>query len=85
MSYSTNWASLYRDTFDLLDSSINLIVEDEGGCGQGSFWIHQYLETNTTYILVAKDSQRLVLKGFFNVTIDRLSKSTYRRHHSLPC
>lgn len=86
MSYSTNQASLYRHTFDLLDSSVNLIVEDKHGCGFGTFWVRHYLETNITYILVAKDSERLVSKGFANVTVDRLSKSTYhRRHHSLLC
>ena len=47
---------LYRESFNPLDPSCNMIPNDGDGCGQGQFWLSRFLFANTTYILVVSTS-----------------------------
>ena len=72
---------LYRDTFDPIDPSLNLIERDSGSCGDGQFRLYTLLQTNITYILVVTplDGSRVGLFSIFtvgpgNTTFTLLSK-----------
>lgn len=60
---------LYRDAFDPIDPSLNLIERDSGSCGDGQFRLYTSLQKNITYILVVTplDGSRVGLFSIFTV------------------
>ena len=52
-SYMYPYGYLYRDYFNLFNTSENLLFENYGGCFYTDFKLLAYLHSNTTYILIA--------------------------------
>ena len=43
---------LYQDTFNPLDSSRNLLVENDDECGKDGLWLNSSLSFNASYVLI---------------------------------
>ena len=72
---------LYRDTFDALDPSLNLIASDYDSCGNDQFQFRSFLQRSSRYILVVASSYvdtkgtiSIVTIGGGSANFTRLSK-----------
>ena len=75
---------IYKNDFDPLKSSDNLLFEHNGTCNQGQFKFIIDLEINSRYILVvttyrsyAMGSFSIFVSGLSNVSVNRFSKYLY--------
>ena len=80
-SYLGAYGSIYSTAFNPFYLRSNLIVSDEGGCGDGQFWLQAFLHSNTTYIFVVSKSASTVpekfsimSKGIGNVSFTNLGE-----------
>lgn len=74
---------LYRDTFDPLDPSRNLIANNSYGCDGQPFWLNSFPQANGAYILVVvvktlhanvTGEFSIISKGVANVSFQRLGE-----------
>jgi hypothetical protein len=75
---------IYKDTFNPLKPSDNLLLEHNGSCNQGQFKFYIDLEINIRYVLVVTTyrpytmgSFSIFVSGLNNVTVNRFSKYLY--------
>jgi hypothetical protein len=72
---------IYSNVFNPFDPLINLLGNDDEGCGDGQFWLPSLLDANKTYILVVSTDTpsvigtvSIVTKGAGNVSFTHLGE-----------
>jgi hypothetical protein len=72
---------LYRDTFDPVDPSRNLIANSNSSCANQQFWLQPFLQANSTYILLVTTlhanmtgALSVMSQGVANVSFTRLGE-----------
>ncbi|CAF3987550.1 unnamed protein product, partial [Rotaria sordida] len=74
---------LYRNDFDPSNISINLLLANDDGGGNGQFEIQYSLEQNTTYILVVTTSD-CPMTGQFLITASGPDQVSFERKNIMP-
>lgn len=77
-SVSDMYGYLYRNTFDPINSSSNLLTQDDDGGGSGQFHLNVPLQASVTYVLIVTTFHPNELANF-SITASDVVKITFNR------